>query len=281
MADGLVHCLEKVGWYPTIYIYIYINWYHPASLLHQMKCAKLENLGGANWKILPRSTNFHLTVTNILEPRNSFGAIFPTVKTNIFALGTLVEKMIALELRLDQSRTYREAPDYNMYCAYIFVCVCIYIYICVCVREREREWRGNFRFNSYFMPLIRSLQSQLFITSPPPRAFEFLNELCNCKGKIMEIFIILCNYQVQFKRDSCLLIPIHIWIKRNEKADSSAKLSLNITPDKVNIPHGDLKSKYAKFLCTKRQQRWNNKIYNIFFLMKIHTQRMKTSIVLV
>ena len=49
-------------------------------------------------------------------------------------------------------------------------------------------------------------------------------------------------------------IPSLNGIKGNEKADTAAKLALDIAPDKVKIPNTDLKPKFRKFFHTRWQQ---------------------------
>ena len=59
--------------------------------------------------------------------------------------------------------------------------------------------------------------------------------------------------------------PNHIGVKENERADSAAKLALDLTPDKSRIPYTDLKPTINKFLHTKWQQQWSNNIHNKLF----------------
>ena len=61
------------------------------------------------------------------------------------------------------------------------------------------------------------------------------------------------------------LTPSHIGVRGNERADSAAKLALDLTPDKSRIPHTDLKPTINKFLHTKWQQQWSNNIHNKLF----------------
>ena len=56
--------------------------------------------------------------------------------------------------------------------------------------------------------------------------------------------------------------PSHIGVRGNERADSAAKLVLDLTPDKSRIPYTDLKPTINKFLHKKWQQRWSNNIHN-------------------
>ena len=59
--------------------------------------------------------------------------------------------------------------------------------------------------------------------------------------------------------------PSPIGVRGNERADSTAKLALDLTPDKSRIPYTDLKPTIDKFLHTNWQQRWINNIHNKLF----------------
>ena len=59
--------------------------------------------------------------------------------------------------------------------------------------------------------------------------------------------------------------PSHIGVRGNERADSAAKLALDLTPDKSRIPYTDLKPTINKFLHIKWQQQWSNNIHNKLF----------------
>ena len=59
--------------------------------------------------------------------------------------------------------------------------------------------------------------------------------------------------------------PCHIGVRGNERADSAAKSTLDLTPDKSRIPYTDLKPTINKFLHTKWQQQWSNNIHNKLF----------------
>ena len=78
---------------------------------------KIGEFGRCQLKDSPQIYQFPFDGNQYFRAPELIRGHFPTVKADIFSLGALVEKMIALELRLDHSRTYREAPDYNMYCA--------------------------------------------------------------------------------------------------------------------------------------------------------------------
>ena len=51
-------------------------------------------------------------------------------------------------------------------------------------------------------------------------------------------------------------IPSHIRVSRNERADSAAKLDLDLSPNNISILYTDLKPQINKFFFTKWQQRW-------------------------
>ena len=51
-------------------------------------------------------------------------------------------------------------------------------------------------------------------------------------------------------------IPSHIKVSGNEKADSAAKLALDLSPEIISIPYTDLKPTISKFLYTKWRQWW-------------------------
>ena len=62
-------------------------------------------------------------------------------------------------------------------------------------------------------------------------------------------------------------IPYHVGVSRNERSDSVANSTLDLSPDimienNISIPYTDLKPTIGKFLHTKWQQRWNNNIHN-------------------
>ena len=54
-------------------------------------------------------------------------------------------------------------------------------------------------------------------------------------------------------------------MRGNEREDSAAKSTLDLTPDKFRIPYTDLKPTINKFLHTKWQQQWSNNIHNKLF----------------
>ena len=60
-------------------------------------------------------------------------------------------------------------------------------------------------------------------------------------------------------------IPSHIGVRGNERADSAAKSSLDLSLKFISIPYTDLKLTISKFLPTKWQQRWDMNIYNKLF----------------
>ena len=64
-------------------------------------------------------------------------------------------------------------------------------------------------------------------------------------------------------------IPSHIRVSGNERADSAAKLALDLSLDNISIPHSDLKPQVNKFFLTKCQQHWNNNINNSLFQVKL------------
>ena len=63
------------------------------------------------------------------------------------------------------------------------------------------------------------------------------------------------------------LIPSHIGVRGNKRADSVAKSALDLSPKAISIPYTDLKPIISKFLHTKWEQRWdmniNNKLFQI------------------
>ena len=59
--------------------------------------------------------------------------------------------------------------------------------------------------------------------------------------------------------------PSHIGVRGNERANSTAKPALDLTPDESRNPYTDLKPTINKFLHTKWQQQWSNNIYNKLF----------------
>ena len=59
--------------------------------------------------------------------------------------------------------------------------------------------------------------------------------------------------------------PRHIRVRGKERADSAAKLALDLTPDKSRIAYTDLKPTINKFLHTKWQQQWSNNTHNKLF----------------
>ena len=56
-----------------------------------------------------------------------------------------------------------------------------------------------------------------------------------------------------------------IGVRGNERADSAAKLALDLTPNKSRFPYTHLKPTINKFLHTKWQQQWSNNILNKLF----------------
>ena len=63
-------------------------------------------------------------------------------------------------------------------------------------------------------------------------------------------------------------IPNHIRVSGNKKADSSAKLALDLSSNNIFILYTDLKPQINKFFLAKWQQHWNNNINNKFFQIK-------------
>ena len=68
-------------------------------------------------------------------------------------------------------------------------------------------------------------------------------------------------------------IPSHIGIQGNDKADSLAKATINMTPDKnIKTPYTDLKPKIKQIVTKKWQQLWDenphNKIFQIQPILK-------------
>ena len=61
------------------------------------------------------------------------------------------------------------------------------------------------------------------------------------------------------------LIPSHIGIRGNERADSAAKSALDLSPKVISIPYSDLKPIISKFLHKKWQPRWKMNIHNELF----------------
>ena len=59
--------------------------------------------------------------------------------------------------------------------------------------------------------------------------------------------------------------PSHIWVRGNERADSTGKSALDLTPDNFRILFADLKPQINKLLHTKWQQHWNNNLHHKFF----------------
>ena len=55
----------------------------------------------------------------------------------------------------------------------------------------------------------------------------------------------------------------HIGVRGNKRADSAAKWALDLTPDEFRIRYNDLKPTINKFLHTKWQQQWSNKLFQI------------------
>lgn len=78
---------------------------------------KIGEFGRCQLKDSPQVYQFPFDGNQYSRAPELFRGHFPTLKADVFSFGALIEKMIALELRLDQSRTYKEAPDYSMYCA--------------------------------------------------------------------------------------------------------------------------------------------------------------------
>ena len=59
--------------------------------------------------------------------------------------------------------------------------------------------------------------------------------------------------------------PSHIGVRGNKRADFATTSALDLTPNKSRIPYTDLKPTINKFLHTKWQQQWSNKIHNKLF----------------
>ena len=60
-------------------------------------------------------------------------------------------------------------------------------------------------------------------------------------------------------------IPSHIGVTGNERADSAAKSTLDLSPKVISIPYTDLKPIISKFLHKKWQQQWDMNIQNELF----------------
>ena len=74
-----------------------------------------------------------------------------------------------------------------------------------------------------------------------------------------------CLYKLEKKVIFCW-IPSHIRIQGNDKADSSAKAAINMTPDKnTKTPYSDLKPKIKQIVTKKWQQLWDENPHNKLF----------------
>ena len=98
-------------------------------------------------------------------------------------------------------------------------------------------------------------------------SLSFLLSLRNKKIQNPLIIKLLSRLDSMSNRKEIIICwtPSHIGEREKERADSAAKSTLDLMPDKSRIPYTDLKPTINKFLHTKWQQQWSNNIHNKLF----------------
>ena len=133
--------------------------------------------------------------------------------------------------------------------------------------KNKSSSNGKFYFHSWGLDIISKEKHKKFIIFS-----DSLSVLLSLNNKKLEHPLII---KLLFKLKSTLnkeiifcWIPSHIGVRGNHRADAAAKLALDLTPDKYNIPYTDLKPKINNFLHKKWQQCWNRKTNNKLFKVK-------------
>ena len=139
--------------------------------------------------------------------------------------------------------------------------------------KNKSSSNGKFYFHSW--GLSNRLGSRHYFERKTKKFIIFsdsLSVLLSLNNKKLEhplIIKLLCTLHSSLNKEIVFYwIPSHIGVRGNHTADAAAKSALDLTPDKYNIPHTDLKPKINNFLHRKWQQRWNRNINNKLFQVK-------------
>ena len=97
--------------------------------------------------------------------------------------------------------------------------------------------------------------------------YDSLSVLTSLENKKLEnslIVKLLSRLDSMSSHEKIILywIPSSIRVRGNERADSAAKLALDLSPKVISIPYTKLKPTISKFLHKKWQQRWDMNIHN-------------------
>ena len=120
--------------------------------------------------------------------------------------------------------------------------------------KNKRSSNGKFYFHSW--GLCNGLGSQHYLEKNKTKKFiifsDALSNLLSLNNKNLEhplIIKLLCRLHTTSNKAIVFCwIPSYIGVRENHRADAAAKLALDLTPDKYNIPYPDLKTKINSFL---------------------------------